>query len=400
MLYIPTQDVNTLVRRSSTPSTRDSLPFLGQEASAFPDRITPNYDVDLANPLAQHTDTSNAVSALIPQAAVPAILSAPSISISVPEMSIAIPPSTSYPPCCHFTDSFIAPVGMNFQMGRARMNTYAYRHELWDHGNVKAVVEGEGSTNDNLPSQVALFSPDRVSAMSGSTAANTSSLSSDGFCKLIIDPQGHHHGIDNVTDPRLASLKCLLPPTCSNVLAPSFQTHIPPAISAPPFFPREYEIIINPHGQLRTGDRLDPFTLFLANERPTSEELLIASLEARGLPNKTRLLVDFPNSTSASRVVCDVCSINGDIREISCTAANKSAHRGSKLHTYGWESVLWLEPGSLQCPGRRRTARKAQPPEEYNEADSEGQEHREEGSASTEGALNVDGTGSELDLAG
>ena len=34
---------------------------------------------------------------------------------------------------------------MNFQMGRARMNTYAYRHELWDHGNVKAVVEGEGT---------------------------------------------------------------------------------------------------------------------------------------------------------------------------------------------------------------------------------------------------------------
>ena len=163
-----------------------------------------------------------------------------------------------------------------------------------------------------------------------------------------------------------------------NTLAPTLRKPVPSGIPPPPpLFPLRYEAIINRDGQLRAGARLNPRTLLHPRMRPTPEELLIASLRARGLPDHARLLVTL-DRYGADSVACVVCSTEDRVREISNTSSSRSAHRGSEVHTSGWEWVLWLKKGSLRCSGRKRTTprNKKHLLRRYVETEEDGQDQK------------------------
>ncbi|KAI0089925.1 hypothetical protein BDY19DRAFT_992873 [Irpex rosettiformis] len=144
---------------------------------------------------------------------------------------------------------------------------------------------------------------------------------------------------------------------------------IPPPPPPPPFFPESLEDILNPRGQLRTGQRLDPHTLLpdIPLKDRTVKMLLIASLEYRGLRAEHHELINFPgedgHDTGAQTgktdgVTCVVCSTTAKIRKISRIPYCLGTHRQSQTHGRNWEFILWLKEKSLQVLQKEETAAK------------------------------------------
>ena len=311
---------------------------------------------------------------------VPAIPSVPSIVAPAHTSPVTVSPPAFPPSLNNPTNGFTIPAGMQLHAGGMWQNGYMGYDSVQGYENGGYIAEGPNDASAMQPAQ-ASTSTSFISAHAPATSAPTETLASNNFPHMYNYTQDElyllangaalhptsftgllsssyasphldnttthspiHHGTGILAPPPTPTEPEAAPAVDNSVPSPQTSaTPVPPALLPRPLSRQTIEDIINPDGQLRSGERFDPSTLLPPNTHPTHTQLLEAALEYRGLSREDSTLIDSPESPVKCKITCVVCS-----KKIMAMAASRALHRNSAPHTRGWENILWLRQGSLK----------------------------------------------------